>query len=156
MPRGNKMFVLDSHCDTPSQILRLRDLAVDNEYAHIDFPKLKKSISKENLSELKKIPECLEAIKGPAICFHDIQGFNVSAKEIQIKNSRFSCKLIFNFYDHFGLDSRDIDKFGDNSLVGKGFQAWYILQHLYEYKTGCKAFVTHATHEEPVEVEIEE
>jgi membrane dipeptidase len=42
MPRGNKMFVLDSHCDTPSQILRLRDLAVDNEYAHIDFPKLKK------------------------------------------------------------------------------------------------------------------
>ena len=121
-----------------------------------NFPKLKKSISKENLSELKKIPEYLEAIKGPAICFHDIQGFNVSAKEIQIKNRRFSCKLIFNFYDHFGLDSKDIDKFGDNSLVGRGFQGWYILQHLYEYKTGCKAFVTHATHEEPVEVEIEE
>lgn len=34
------MFLLDSHCDTPSQILRLRDLAVDNEYAHVDFPKL--------------------------------------------------------------------------------------------------------------------
>ena len=25
------MFVLDSHCDTPSQILRLRDLALDND-----------------------------------------------------------------------------------------------------------------------------
>ena len=36
------MFLLDSHCDTPSQILRLRDLAVDNEYAHVDFPKLRK------------------------------------------------------------------------------------------------------------------
>jgi membrane dipeptidase len=35
------MFVLDSHCDTPSQILRLRDLSIDNEYAHVDFHKLK-------------------------------------------------------------------------------------------------------------------
>lgn len=34
------MFLLDSHCDTPSHILRLRDLAVDNKYAHVDFPKL--------------------------------------------------------------------------------------------------------------------
>lgn len=34
------MFVLDSHCDTPSHILRLRDLAVDNKYGHVDFPKL--------------------------------------------------------------------------------------------------------------------
>ena len=36
------MFVLDSHCDTPSQILRLRDLALDNDHSHVDFPKLKK------------------------------------------------------------------------------------------------------------------
>lgn len=36
------MFVLDSHCDTPSQILRLRDLSIDNDYAHVDFPKLKR------------------------------------------------------------------------------------------------------------------
>ena len=36
------MFVLDSHCDTPSQILRLRDLSVDNHHAHVDFPKLKR------------------------------------------------------------------------------------------------------------------
>ena len=36
------MFLLDSHCDTPSQILRLRDLSMDNEYAHVDFPKLKR------------------------------------------------------------------------------------------------------------------
>ncbi len=36
------MFVLDSHCDTPSQIIRLRDLTIDNDYAHVDFPKLKR------------------------------------------------------------------------------------------------------------------
>lgn len=35
------MFVLDSHCDTPSQILRHRDMGKDNEYAHVDFPKLR-------------------------------------------------------------------------------------------------------------------
>ena len=34
------MFVLDSHCDTPSQILRIRDLSRDNDHAHVDFPKL--------------------------------------------------------------------------------------------------------------------
>jgi len=36
------MFVLDSHCDTPSQILSLRDLSLDNDHAHVDFPKLKR------------------------------------------------------------------------------------------------------------------
>ncbi len=36
------MFTLDSHCDTPSQILRLRDLSKDNDHAHVDFPKLRR------------------------------------------------------------------------------------------------------------------
>ena len=35
------MLVIDSHCDTPSQILRLRDLSLDNKRGHVDFPKLK-------------------------------------------------------------------------------------------------------------------
>ena len=33
-------FILDSHCDTPSQILRFRNLALDNKWSHVDFPKL--------------------------------------------------------------------------------------------------------------------
>lgn len=37
------MFILDSHCDTPSQILRLGlDMSLDNKDAHVDFPKLKR------------------------------------------------------------------------------------------------------------------
>ena len=36
------MFLFDSHCDTPSQLLRLRDLSVDNRYGHVDIPKMKK------------------------------------------------------------------------------------------------------------------
>lgn len=35
------MFVLDSHCDTPSQIFRLRDIGLDNAHAHVDLPKMK-------------------------------------------------------------------------------------------------------------------
>ena len=34
------MFLLDSHCDTPTQILRGRDLGIDNTSGHVDFPKL--------------------------------------------------------------------------------------------------------------------
>lgn len=36
------MFLLDSHCDTPTQILRGRDLGIDNKDAHVDFPKLER------------------------------------------------------------------------------------------------------------------
>ena len=36
------MFVLDSHCDTPSQIHRLRDVGIWNPHGHVDFPKMKK------------------------------------------------------------------------------------------------------------------
>ena len=32
----------DSHVDTPSQLLRLRDIGIDNPYAHVDFPKLRR------------------------------------------------------------------------------------------------------------------
>lgn len=35
------MIVLDSHCDTPSQVVRLRDLGRRSRLGHIDFPKLK-------------------------------------------------------------------------------------------------------------------
>lgn len=41
-PLQNKMFVLDSHCDTPSQIYRLRNIIEDNAYAHVDIPKLRR------------------------------------------------------------------------------------------------------------------
>lgn len=35
------MFVLDSHCDAPSQMMRARDFTKDNPWGHVDFPKLK-------------------------------------------------------------------------------------------------------------------
>ncbi len=35
------MLVYDSHVDTPSQLIRLRNLGIDNKYGHVDFPKLR-------------------------------------------------------------------------------------------------------------------
>ena len=34
------MIVLDAHCDAPSQMVRLRDFALDNDFAQVDFPKM--------------------------------------------------------------------------------------------------------------------
>lgn len=34
------MIVLDSHCDAPSQMVRLRDFSRDNAFAQVDFPKM--------------------------------------------------------------------------------------------------------------------
>ena len=36
------MFVLDSHCDAPSQMMRGRNFCRDNSWGHVDFPKLKR------------------------------------------------------------------------------------------------------------------
>lgn len=36
------MFILDAHCDAPSQMLRLRDFSLDNHHAQVDFPKMKR------------------------------------------------------------------------------------------------------------------
>lgn len=32
----------DSHVDTPSRLMRLRNIGIDNVYAHVDFPKLRR------------------------------------------------------------------------------------------------------------------
>lgn len=36
------MFILDSHCDTPSELVRGRDMSADSQKSHVDFPKLKR------------------------------------------------------------------------------------------------------------------
>lgn len=36
------MEIFDSHVDTPSQLIRLRDPGIDNGYGHVDFPKLRR------------------------------------------------------------------------------------------------------------------
>ena len=55
------MLVLDTHCDTPSQLLRGRDLSKDNAGGHVDFPKLRRG----------KVDAAFFAIYVPADLDHD-------------------------------------------------------------------------------------
>lgn len=36
------MLLIDAHCDSPSQMMRLRDFSLDNDWGQVDFPKMRK------------------------------------------------------------------------------------------------------------------
>lgn len=76
------MFVLDSHCDTPSQILRLRDLSVDNTRGHVDFPKLLRGGVNATFFALY-IPKELSADEGWAYAGRMLE----ATREAVLKNS---------------------------------------------------------------------
>ena len=50
----------------------------------------------------------------------------------------YNAKLRIEIYDHYGLDKRDVEKFG----YVAGFRSWYILQHV----RGYKPFLTKMVH----------
>ena len=60
-------------------------------------------------------------------------------------DGKYKVTLKYTFYDHYGLDKEDIEKFGGKKILsaGKGFRAWYILQHYDKYKSKYKPFVTY-------------
>lgn len=64
------MFILDSHCDTPSQIHRLRDLSLDNDHAHVDFPKLRRGGVDGSFFALY-VPASLDADSSKAFAYAD-------------------------------------------------------------------------------------
>lgn len=51
------MFILDSHCDSPSQMMRARDFCKDNSWGHVDFPKLKAGGVDASIFALYNAPE---------------------------------------------------------------------------------------------------
>ena len=101
------MFLLDSHCDTPSQILRLRDLSIDNEYAHVDFPKLSTGgvdgaffalyvpASKSEEEAYIYSHRLLDAVRASVADNSDIAAFAVSQEQAYAnkQNGRFSVFL---------------------------------------------------------------
>ena len=94
------MFVLDSHCDTPSQILRGRNLSIDNELAHIDVPKLKTGgvdaafFALYIPADLKEEPayeyacRLYEAVKETVEANSDVLAFATSEQEAYINKSK--------------------------------------------------------------------
>lgn len=62
-------------------------------------------------------------LTGLMIAVHDTHGNKIEIRNAYIKNGVFHCSLCFDIYDHFGLDRKDIEKFGSFA----GFRAWYYL-----------------------------
>lgn len=76
--------------------------------------------------------EMLDKFNGLGIAVHDTAAYKVELLSFNLDdgNFKFNAKAKFTIYDHFGLDKRDLKKFG----AASGFRAWYILQHLRGYK----------------------
>ncbi|MGN1210874.1 MAG: dipeptidase [Candidatus Cryptobacteroides sp.] len=87
------MFLLDSHCDTPSQIYRLRDINLDNERGHVDFPKLRRggvdgsffaiytSPSKTGMQATSYALELMKTLKSAVAAAPDMASFAYSPSD---------------------------------------------------------------------------
>ena len=71
---------------------------------------------------------------------NDIWATEVILKELKNKGETYTAKYQVTLWDNFGLDIPDMQKF---FYYGKGFRAWFALQHLHGYKP----FVTKITFE---------
>ena len=57
-------MVYDSHEDTPTELLRFRDPGIDNEYGHVDFPKLQRGGVDGSFWALYTPPDCDPSLAG--------------------------------------------------------------------------------------------
>lgn len=79
-------------------------------------------ISDEIGSRLTKPQFSLGDSRGLTLAIHDFQGYTITVKDYVFDGTNFSGKLLFHFYDHFGLDADDYQQHF-------GFCDWYTLQH---------------------------
>lgn len=82
---------------------------------------------------------------GLTMAVHSWTESEVVLKSFEVTGNRYDGTFQFTFYDNFGLDSKDVEEYGGFPIVGKGFKAWYILQHYDEYHGRYKPFRTVVT-----------
>lgn len=70
-----------------------------------------------------------------SLAIHAFHGHNITIKDFKNDGDRFSGKLVFHFYDHFGLDS-------DDEIVWPGFVDWFTLQHYKRFNGKYVPFIT--------------
>ena len=118
------MFVLDSHCDTPSQILRLRDMSLDNDHAHVDFPKLARGgvdgaffalYIPASLDSAAASSHALALLDGVSRCLNDKAVLTVSAMQAleNKKAGRFSVFLGLENGSPIGNDLGELARWYD-------------------------------------------
>ena len=77
-------------------------------------------------------------VQGLKMCVNGLWGNEIVVKSYTSNGTSYSGTLTFTLYDHFGLDTEDINKFGELA----GFREWYILQHFTTYGGSYRPFVT--------------
>jgi len=92
----------------------------------------------EILSTRVKFSTGADKLNGLTFSVNDTHSYKIHIVDYDLKsNNTFDAKLRIEIYDHFGLDFPDIEKF----VLGAGFRAWYVLQHV----RGYKPFITKMT-----------
>ncbi len=95
------MLILDSHCDTPSELLRGRDLHIDNPGAHVDFPKLRKAgvdacffalYTSAELSPDQATRRALEMLSASLDAIEHEPDFAVAVNATQVRENKASGK----------------------------------------------------------------
>ena len=71
-------------------------------------------------------------LRGETIALNDIWATEIIMTELKINGNAYTAKCEITLWDHFGLDKPDMQKFYSYDA---GFRAWYVLQHLWGYKT---------------------
>ena len=124
------MFVLDSHCDTPSQIVRLRDLAKDNDHAQLDFPKMRRgrvdgaffALYTSNSLSIEqgraKVEEMLQAVERTLQSNKDLASLAVSPSEAleNQSNGRLSVFLGLENGQPIGDDLKMLDRYFERGV----------------------------------------
>lgn len=70
-----------------------------------------------------------------SLAIHAFHGNNITIKDFKIAGDQFSGKLVFHFYDHFGLDA-------DDEINWPGFVDWFTLQHYDRFNGKYVPFIT--------------
>ena len=68
---------------------------------------------------------------GLTICMNDTWAYEILVTDYKLSGNNYELTYEIILYDHFGLDKPDMEK---KYSWGAGFRAWFVLQHLRNYK----------------------
>ena len=73
------------------------------------------------------------------IAINDVWAYDIKISNFRLYKDKFTYDLAVQFYDHFGLDTHDVKKFG---AADDTFKIWYYLQHSKRFNGKYKPFIT--------------
>lgn len=85
---------------------------------------------------------------GLKIAINDVWAYSVKLSKFTLCKTKFQYHLEVIFYDHFGLDTHDVKKFG---ATDETFKIWYYLQHSKRFNGLYKPFVTTWSYKSDIE-----